>query len=55
MEPSTQVTYLLLLDMRPSDPDTVLTATFKVKCITKEAGQIYSCIQSIPMINNFTK
>ena len=39
MEPKTQAVYLPLIDMPPSNPDTVLTALHKAKRLTKERGQ----------------
>ena len=39
MEPKTQAVYLPLIDMPPSNPDTVLTALHRGKRLTKERGQ----------------
>ena len=39
MKPKTQAVYLPLIDMPPSDPDTILTALHEAKRLTKERGQ----------------
>ncbi|CAH3187555.1 unnamed protein product, partial [Porites lobata] len=37
--PKTQAAYLPLIDMTPSDPDTILTALHEAKRLTEERGQ----------------
>ena len=39
MQPKTKAVYLPLIDMTPSDPDTIMTALHKAKRLTKERGQ----------------
>ena len=39
MKPKTQAVYLPLIDMPPSDPDTILTALHEAKRLTNERGQ----------------
>ena len=39
MEPKTQAAYLPLIDMPPSDSDTIMTALHEAKRFTKERGQ----------------
>lgn len=42
LQPATSVTYLPLIDICPSDPDTILTSMHEVKRITEETGQMYT-------------
>ena len=39
MQPKTKAVYLPLIDMTPSDPDTIMTALHEAKRLTKERGQ----------------
>ena len=39
MEPATRAVYLPLIDMPPSDPDTIMTALHEAKRLTNERGQ----------------
>ena len=39
MQPKTKAVYLPLIDMTPSDPDTIMTALQEAKRLTKEQGQ----------------
>ena len=39
MHPKTKAVYLPLIDMTPSDPDTIMTALHEAKRLTKERGQ----------------
>lgn len=39
MEPETRAVYLPLIDMPPSDPDTIMTALYEAKRLTNERGQ----------------
>jgi hypothetical protein len=39
MQPKTKLVYLPLIDMTPSDPDTIMTALHEAKRLSKERGQ----------------
>ena len=39
MQPKTKAVYLPLIDLTPSDPDTIMTALHEAKRLTKERGQ----------------
>ena len=40
--PPTTVFYIPLINMNPADPDKILTSMYKVRQLTKEAGQKYT-------------
>ena len=42
--PRRKVVYLPLIDMKPSDPDTMLTAMMRVKELTAQTGQTFSIL-----------
>ena len=46
MQPKTKAVYLPLIDMTPSDPDTMMTALHKAKRLTEERGQKYAIFTS---------
>ena len=43
-QPKTKVVCLPLIDMKPSDPDTMLTAMMRVKELTAQTGQTFSVL-----------
>ena len=43
-QPKMKVFYLPLIDMKPSDPDTMLTAMMRVKELTAQTGQAFSVL-----------
>ena len=50
LKPKTQVVYLPLIDMPPSDPDTIMTALQEAKRLTNERGQkkvVFTCDQQL--------
>ena len=46
MQPKTKAVYLPLIDMTPSDPDTMMTALHEAKRLTEERGQKYAIFTS---------
>lgn len=50
MEPETSAVYLPLIDMPPSDPDTIMTSLHEARRLTKERGQkntLFTCDQQL--------
>ena len=50
VKPKTQAVYLPLIDMPPSDPDTMMTALQEAKRLTNEGGQkrvVFTCDQQL--------
>ena len=50
LKPKTQAVYLPLIDMPPSDPDTMMTALHEAKRMTNERGQksvVFTCDQQL--------
>ena len=43
-QPKTKAIYLPLIDMKPSDPDTMLTAMVRVQELTSQTGQTFSLL-----------
>ena len=43
-QPKTKAIYLPLIDMKPSDPDTMLTAMLRVQELTSQTGQTFSLL-----------
>ena len=53
LQPATNVTYLPLLKMKPSDPDTALTSMHIIKNLTEQCGKddtIYTNDQQLSRI-----
>ena len=42
IQPASKVMYTPLLDMTPSDPDTMMTAMVQAQKLTNETGQVYT-------------
>ena len=47
-QPKTKAIYLPLIDMKPSDPDTMLTAMVRVQELTSQTGQTFSLFDVRP-------
>ena len=46
VQPKTKAVYLLLIDMVPPDPDTILTAMAEAQKLTTSCGQLYTVFTS---------
>ena len=55
MIPPTTVTYISLINMNPTDLDTILTFMCKVRWLTEEAGQKYTLFTNYQQLYSITQ
>ena len=55
MSPPTTVTYIILTNMNPADPDTILISMYNVRQLKEDAGQKYPLITNDQQLYRITQ